>query len=161
MSVKIGPIGQTLPEFLKEKNYSKVMVLVDDNTKRHCYPLVKEFPPHKLVKIKAGENHKTLETCSQIWKAMTDAELDRHALMIDLGGGVIGDMGGFCAATYKRGIDFIQIPTTLLAQVDASVGGKLGIDFNGFKNHVGVFKLPETVLIDSHFLKTLPYSRRC
>jgi 3-dehydroquinate synthase len=158
MSVKIGPIGQTLPEFLKDKNYSKVMVLVDNNTKRHCYPLVKEFfPPHKLIKIEAGENHKTLETCGQIWQAMTDAELDRHSLIIDLGGGVIGDMGGFCAATYKRGIDFIQIPTTLLAQVDASVGGKLGIDFNGFKNHIGVFKLPETVLIDSLFLKTMAF----
>jgi 3-dehydroquinate synthase len=86
---------------------------------------------------------------------MTEARLDRHALMINLGGGVIGDMGGFCAATYKRGINFIQIPTTLLSQVDASVGGKLGIDFQGFKNHLGVFTLPNTVLIDPIFLETL------
>lgn len=134
------------------------MVLVDNNTFKHCYPLVKEILPiHKLMKIKSGETHKTLETCQQIWQAMTDYSLDRHALIIDLGGGVIGDMGGFCAATYKRGIDFIQIPTTLLSQVDASVGGKLGIDFNGFKNHIGVFQLPKTVLVDSIFLKTLPF----
>jgi 3-dehydroquinate synthase len=133
------------------------MVLVDNNTSRDCYPLVKALlPTHKLIKIKSGEAHKTLATCQIIWQAMTDYSLDRHSLLIDLGGGVIGDMGGFCAATYKRGIDFIQIPTTLLAQVDASVGGKLGIDFNGFKNHIGVFQLPKTVLIDFVFLKTLP-----
>ena len=87
---------------------------------------------------------------------MTDEELDRHALLINIGGGVIGDMGGFCASVYKRGIDFIQIPTTLLSQVDASVGGKLGIDFHGFTNHIGVFQIPKSVLIDTIFLKTLP-----
>lgn len=87
---------------------------------------------------------------------MTKEELDRHALVINVGGGVIGDMGGFCAAVYKRGIDFIQVPTTLLAQVDASVGGKLGIDFQGFKNHLGVFNIPKSVLIDPVFLQTLP-----
>lgn len=87
---------------------------------------------------------------------MTRANMDRHGLIINLGGGVIGDMGGFCASTYKRGIDFIQIPTTLLAQVDASVGGKLGIDFHGLKNHIGVFQLPKTVLIDPTFIQTLP-----
>lgn len=87
---------------------------------------------------------------------MTREELDRHALVINVGGGVIGDMGGFCAAVYKRGIDFIQVPTTLLSQVDASVGGKLGIDFQGFKNHLGVFNIPKSVLIDPVFLKTLP-----
>ncbi|GGH52370.1 hypothetical protein GCM10007423_56700 [Dyadobacter endophyticus] len=87
---------------------------------------------------------------------MTKEELDRHALVINVGGGVIGDMGGFCAAVYKRGIDFIQVPTTLLSQVDASVGGKLGIDFQGFKNHLGVFNIPKSVLIDPVFLKTLP-----
>ncbi|WP_341226573.1 3-dehydroquinate synthase [uncultured Arcticibacterium sp.] len=158
MSVKIGPIAETLPTYLADKDYSQVIVLVDKNTNKHCYPLVKDFlPSHILVKIKPGEAHKTLATCQEIWQTMTDANMDRHALMIDLGGGVIGDMGGFCAATYKRGIDFIQIPTTLLAQVDASVGGKLGIDFNGFKNHIGVFQLPQTVLIDSVFLKTLPF----
>jgi 3-dehydroquinate synthase len=158
MSVKIGSINDLLPAYLEQNSYSKIMVLVDNNTNKDCYPLIKDvLPPHKLIKIKSGEKHKTLDTCQTIWQAMTDNSLDRHSLLINLGGGVIGDMGGFCAATYKRGIDFIQIPTTLLAQVDASVGGKLGIDFNGFKNHIGVFHLPKTVLVDSQFLKTLPF----
>lgn len=157
MSVIISPISSGLSQFFAQKNYSKVMVLVDTHTKKHCYPLVKDIlPTHKVITIKAGEQFKNLDTCEQIWEEMTKNELDRHALLINLGGGVIGDMGGFCAATYKRGIDFIQIPTTLLSQVDASVGGKLGIDFKGFKNHIGVFTLPKTVLIDDVFLKTLP-----
>jgi 3-dehydroquinate synthase len=158
MSVKIGSIRELLPAYLELNSYSKIMVLVDNNTNKDCYPLIKNvLPPHKLIKIKSSEIHKTLDTCQSIWQAMTDYSLDRHSLFINLGGGVIGDMGGFCAATYKRGIDFIQIPTTLLAQVDASVGGKLGIDFNGFKNHIGIFQLPKTVLVDSHFLKTLSF----
>lgn len=157
MSVIISSISDSLPAFLSQKDYSKIIVLTDTNTKKHCYAIIKNLlPKHELVTVPSGENHKNLATCEKIWGAMTDAELDRHALMINLGGGVIGDMGGFCAATYKRGIDFIQIPTTLLSQVDASVGGKLGIDFNGFKNHLGVFTLPKSVLIDSVFLKTLP-----
>ncbi len=157
MSVKIGPIAETLSQYLSDKNYSKVMILVDQNTKKHCYESVKPLlPAHKVIQIKAGEENKNLETCSYIWEQMTENELDRHSLLVNLGGGVIGDMGGFCAATYKRGIDFIQIPTTLLSQVDASVGGKLGIDFQGFKNHIGVFTLPNTVLIDKEFLKSLP-----
>jgi len=157
MSVQIGPISETLSQYLSDKNYSKVMVLVDQNTKKHCYERVMPLlPAHKVIQIKAGEENKNLETCSYIWEQMTKNELDRHSLLVNLGGGVIGDMGGFCAATYKRGIDFIQIPTTLLSQVDASVGGKLGIDFQGFKNHLGVFTLPNAVLIDKKFLKSLP-----
>ncbi len=159
MSVQIGSIRELLPQFLASKAYSSLMVLADNHTKKHCYPLVKDLLPwHRLITVKAGEEEKNLQTCTQIWQAMTEEGLDRHSLLIDLGGGVIGDMGGFCAATYKRGIDFIQIPTTLLAQVDASVGGKLGIDFNGFKNHIGVFQLPAAVLIDPVFLGTLPWA---
>ncbi|SOE21475.1 3-dehydroquinate synthase [Spirosomataceae bacterium TFI 002] len=157
MSVVIQPISQSLSAYLAQNTYSKIGVVVDENTKKHCYPIVKSLlPKHTLISVKSGENNKNLDTCQLIWGKMTDAEFDRHSLIIDLGGGVIGDMGGFCAATYKRGIDFIQIPTTLLSQVDASVGGKLGIDFNGFKNHIGVFTQPKTVLIDTAFLKTLP-----
>lgn len=156
MSVIISPISESLKTFLETKSYSKIIVLTDTNTKRFCYPVIKDsLPKHTLITVKHGEENKNLQTCEQIWSAMTDAQLDRHALMINLGGGVIGDMGGFCAATYKRGIDFIQIPTTLLSQVDASVGGKLGIDFQGFKNHLGVFTLPNAVLIDPVFLETL------
>lgn len=156
-SVVLAPISESLPDFLSSSQYSKIVVIADNNTKRHCYPILKAFlPKHSIVTVPSGEAHKTLATCEQIWGAMTKEELDRHALVINVGGGVIGDMGGFCAAVYKRGIDFIQVPTTLLSQVDASVGGKLGIDFQGFKNHLGVFNIPKSVLIDPVFLKTLP-----
>ncbi|MTI19497.1 3-dehydroquinate synthase, partial [Fulvivirga sp. RKSG066] len=123
----------------------------------HCLPLLNNvLKEAKIIAIKSGEKNKTLDTCSDIWEKMTEYGLDRKSLMINLGGGVIGDMGGFGASTYKRGIDFINIPTTLLSQVDASVGGKLGIDFKGFKNHIGLFKDPKMVLVDSKFLNTLP-----
>lgn len=156
-SVRINPIVSSLNIFLKNEDYSKIFVIADRNTRKYCYnPIKGNLPKHSVVSVPVGEAHKTLATCEQIWEAMTRAELDRHALVINIGGGVIGDMGGFCAATYKRGIDFIQVPTTLLAQVDASVGGKLGIDFQGFKNHLGVFQQPVRVLIDPVFLETLP-----
>lgn len=156
MSVTINKIEIGLKQFLDSKNYSKTMVLMDKNTAKHCYPLIKsQLPAHKTIIISAGEKHKNIDTCTLIWADMTAHNMDRHSLLINLGGGVIGDMGGFCASTYKRGIDFIQVPTTLLSQVDASVGGKLGIDFNGLKNHIGVFTLPKTVLIDKTFLNTL------
>ncbi len=140
------------------EKYSRVGVLTDENTLLHCYPIIKDYLPknHLVFTIKSGEEYKNLETCEQIWQFLTENNFDRKAILINLGGGVIGDMGGFCAATYKRGIDFIQMPTTLLSQVDASVGGKLGIDFKGFKNHIGVFKMPKKVLIYPYFLKTLP-----
>ncbi len=143
---------------LQARSYSKVVVLTDVNTREHCLPLIQGALPSEAlhITVPAGEQHKTLETCSTIWTAMTEAVLDRQALVINLGGGVIGDMGGFCASVYKRGVPFLTIPTTLLSQVDASVGGKLGIDFMGFKNHLGVFQLPEIVLIAPAFLDTLP-----
>ena len=151
-------IRSTLKEVLHARSYSKLVVLTDVNTQQYCLPLIQEVLPADavLITVPAGEPFKTLETCAAIWTQMTEAVLDRQALMLNLGGGVIGDMGGFCASVYKRGIPFITIPTTLLSQVDASVGGKLGIDFMGFKNHLGVFQLPETVLIDPTFLETLP-----
>jgi len=146
-----------LSEFLADNHYSSIAVLVDDHTERDCYPLLEEIlPRHKVIRVPAGEEHKNLATCTFIWQKLTDINLDRHALLIILGGGVLGDMGGFCAATYKRGIDFIILPTTLLAQVDASVGGKLGIDFQDLKNHIGLFQEPRTTLIATDFLKTLP-----
>ncbi|MEM6843861.1 MAG: 3-dehydroquinate synthase [Bacteroidota bacterium] len=151
-------IGEALLELLNRNAFSKVAVLVDENTRQHCLPLIQEVLPleYMLVEIKSGELHKNLDTCAHIWAQLTEHHLDRKALLINLGGGVIGDMGGFCAATYKRGISFVNIPTTLLAQVDASVGGKLGIDFRGFKNHIGLFQEPQRVLIDAAFLETLP-----
>jgi 3-dehydroquinate synthase len=149
--------AEDLSRFLGQKNYSKLTVLVDENTKQHCYPLIEtSVRGAQLIEVQSGEEHKTLRTCEVIWSNMTNQQLDRHAAMVVLGGGVLGDMGGFCAATYKRGIDFILIPTTLLSQVDASIGGKLGVDFNSFKNHIGVFQVPAFTLLHSGFLKTLP-----
>jgi 3-dehydroquinate synthase len=146
-----------LKSFFDQKKYSGIAVLTDENTLRDCYPLVKKgLPPHELITVKSGEEFKNIGTCEKIWQSMTDQALDRHAGLLIIGGGVLGDMGGFCAATYKRGIDFIIVSTTLLAQVDASIGGKLGVDFNHFKNHIGVFQIPALTLLHDGFLKTLP-----
>ncbi|UJP64676.1 3-dehydroquinate synthase [Mongoliitalea daihaiensis] len=150
--------AQDLQHLISQMGYSGIGVITDTNTVKYCYPLIQEALPesHALMTFQAGEAHKNLQTCTQIWQWMTDQGFDRKALVINVGGGVVGDMGGFCAATYKRGIRFINVPTTLLSQVDASVGGKLGIDFQGFKNHIGVFTEPETVLVADLFLQTLP-----
>ena len=156
MSIKIDDIGSSLNGFFAEHQHSKVAVLVDENTLKHCYPIVQNhLPDHFLIEIPSGELNKNLQTCEKIWKELTAQHLDRRSLLINLGGGVIGDMGGFCAVTYKRGIDFINIPTTLLASVDANIGGKLGIDFMGFKNHLGFFQDPNEVFIDPVFLNSL------
>lgn len=156
-NISIGKITEQLSSFFGEEHLTKLAVLVDENTYEHCYPLIKSsLPPHHCIKIKSGEIHKNLSTCEQIWAALTDMQMNRKGLLLNLGGGVIGDMGGFCAATYKRGIRFVNVPTTLLAAVDANIGGKLGIDFMGFKNHIGLFKHPEAVFIDPIFFNTLP-----
>ncbi|MFY8036307.1 MAG: iron-containing alcohol dehydrogenase, partial [Cyclobacteriaceae bacterium] len=148
---------QLLNGFLKDVTFTQLAVLVDENTQKYCYPLIQSaLPPHHVIEVKASEECKNLITCTHIWQQLTDLQFDRHALVLVLGGGVLGDMGGFCAATYKRGINFILMPTTLLAQVDASVGGKLGIDFANFKNHIGVFQQPVATLISPQFLSTLP-----
>lgn len=150
-------LTKDLQDFLDKKKYSSLAVLVDEHTLRDCYPLIQTaLPAHFIIQAKSGETEKNIQTSVIIWQAMTAHALDRHACLLVLGGGVLGDMGGFCAATYKRGIDFILIPTTLLAQVDASIGGKLGIDFNHFKNHIGVFQKPALTLLYDGFLKTLP-----
>ena len=148
---------EELTALLQNPAFTKVAVLVDENTLRHCYPLLKpHLPAHELIQIQSGEDHKTLQTCELIWQRMTELNLDRWSVFVNLGGGVIGDMGGFCAALFKRGLNFVQVPTTLLAQVDASVGGKTGIDFHGLKNHIGVYREPRAVIINPAFLSTLP-----
>ena len=146
-----------LKQFLSRKGYSALTILMDDNTRKDCYPLLqRDLDQDHVIIVPSGEEAKNLETCVTIWDELTSRMLDRHACVIVLGGGVLGDMGGFCASTYKRGIDFILIPTTLLAQSDASIGGKLGIDFKNFKNHIGVFQEPSLTLLHSGFLKSLP-----
>jgi 3-dehydroquinate synthase len=148
-----------LNQLLHAKSYSKVFVLADTNTYRACLPIVEtalsDFDLCTIV-IEAGEQHKNIQTCQYIWSSMMKEQADRQAVLLNLGGGVIGDMGGFCASTFKRGMDFIQIPTTLLAQVDASVGGKLGIDFLQVKNSIGLFCNPQAVFLHPTFFDTLP-----
>ena len=149
-----------LTELLDSTKYSKVFVFADSNTSVHCLPLFQEmmgdFTDFDLIETDTGEENKNIDFCIGIWKTLLDFGADRKCLMINLGGGVVTDMGGFVASTYKRGIDFINIPTTLLSQVDASVGGKTGIDIDNVKNMVGTFTLPQAVFIETDFLKTVP-----
>ena len=149
-----------LAEWLATKRYSKILVLADTNTSEHCIPvfrsLLNDFDGFDIIETDAGEENKNIDFCIGIWKTMLDFEADRNSLLINLGGGVITDMGGFIASTYKRGIDFINIPTSLLAQVDASTGGKTGIDMDQVKNMIGTFSLPQAVYIEHRFLSSLP-----
>ena len=149
-----------LVNFVEQGNYSRVFILTDEHTTEYCLPIVKEQLEHldiyDLIEVNAGEESKTIDFCIGIWKTLIDFGADRKALMINLGGGVITDMGGFVASTYKRGIDFVQGPTTLLSQVDASVGGKTGVDVDGIKNIIGTFTQPKAVFMYGGFLKTLP-----
>lgn len=152
-----GPVAEALSQLLSGTSFSRMAVLVDENSSSHCLPLLGDLTERaECIQIDSGEDHKKLDTCKIIWSALAGSGFDRHSLLINLGGGVIGDMGGFCAATYMRGIPFIQVPTTLLSQVDASIGGKLGVDFNGLKNFIGLFQNPIGIAIDPAFLKTLP-----
>lgn len=147
----------SLPNFLAEHKYSKVFVVVDENTKQHCLPILQNvLTAIEIIETKSGEIYKNIATCEFIWQQLIEQNADRKSVIINLGGGVIGDMSGFAASCYKRGIDFINIPTTLLSQVDSSIGGKLGIDFKYGKNLIGLFRNPKLVLVSSQFLKTLP-----
>jgi len=131
---------------------------MDDNTQNNCLPLIQSLPEIQTAKkfsVLAGDENKNIESLSKVWKFLSDNGATRKSLLINLGGGMLTDLGGFAAATFKRGIQFINIPTTLLAVVDAAVGGKTGINFNGLKNEVGVINLPEYVLVDTQFFKTL------
>jgi 3-dehydroquinate synthase len=158
--IVFDPFLSILKNFLAERSYSSVIILTDDTTRKLCLPILTNELPEladaPVISVPAGEQHKTLATCEEIWADMLRAKADRNAVVINLGGGVIGDMGGFAAACYKRGVDFIQIPTTVLSQVDSSIGGKLGVDFRYGKNLIGVFKNPALVLISTKFLESLP-----
>ncbi|UFH34996.1 3-dehydroquinate synthase [Flavobacterium acetivorans] len=145
---------------LKENKYSNLFIIVDSNTNEFCLP---QFLPYletdltiEIIEFEAGEENKNIETCVQIWNVLTELGADRKSLVINLGGGVVTDLGGFVASTFKRGVDFIHIPTTLLSMVDASVGGKNGVDLGNLKNQIGVINVPTMVLIDTHYLETVP-----
>lgn len=148
-----------LNDHLAAASYSKVFILVDENTKRDCLSYFLEGTRHtsdfEILEIMSGEEKKTISTCTELWEALSERDTDRKSLLINLGGGVITDMGGFVASTFKRGIAFINVPTTLLAMVDASVGGKTGVDLGALKNQIGVINQPIMVLVVSDFLKTL------
>lgn len=138
--------------------HDKLFLLTDETTHLLCLPLIQDYACLSTaipIIIKATDTHKSLETLAYVWKSLSDGKGSRHSLMINLGGGMVTDLGGFAASTFKRGIQYINIPTTLLSMVDASVGGKTGINFNGFKNEIGVFNTAASVLIDTEFLKTL------
>ncbi|WP_282132419.1 3-dehydroquinate synthase [Cellulophaga baltica] len=148
-----------LNEHLSKANYSKIFILVDENTHNCCLaPFMSEIHgdyDFEVIEIEAGEINKNIATCTQVWEVLSELDADRKSLMINVGGGVVTDLGGFVASTFKRGIDFINVPTTLLAMVDASVGGKTGVDLGSLKNQVGVINQPEMVLVISSFLQTL------
>ena len=150
-----------LVNFIKQGKYSRFFILTDENTSTHCLPLLKEKlgdneDDYDLIEINAGEESKDIDFCIGVWKMLIDFGADRKSLMVNLGGGVVSDLGGFAASTFKRGIDFVHVPTTLLSQVDASVGGKTGIDIDSIKNIIGTFTQPKAVFIEYDFLKTLP-----
>ena len=147
--------------FLNSSNFSSVVVLVDENTKSICFPYLKSFLENNeinyhLIEVREGEASKSLEVCSIIWEKLTDLQLDRKGLLVNLGGGVITDLGGFVASVYKRGLKYVNIPTSILAMVDAAVGGNCGVNFGGFKNLLGVFNPSSLCLIVPQFLETLP-----
>ncbi len=152
--------GRLIAEFLTVQSgkLSGIYVICDQQTKTHCLPLIKDFLPETFreIIIGTGELHKNLKSCEIAWDQLLTTGADRNSIVINLGGGMISDLGGFVASTFKRGIRFINIPTSLLGIVDASAGGKTGVDLNHYKNMIGTFSFPEKVIIDPVFLKTLP-----
>ncbi len=147
-----------LQNFLTTLKYDKLFVLTDTNTRELCYPLIADVPALQsapVITVEAGDTHKSLEALSHIWMRLSTEGASRNSLLVNLGGGMITDMGGFAGATFKRGLKTVNIPTTLMASVDAAVGGKTGINFNGLKNEIGAFYPPECVFIDCKFLQTL------
>lgn len=150
-----------LNDFLIEKPFSKIFILTDENVHEYCLPVLlgnlNTDIAFEILEVEPGEEMKNVQTANQLWEILTEMQADRQALVINLGGGVITDMGGFVASTYKRGIRFINIPTTLLSMCDASIGGKTGIDLMHYKNMVGTFSFPEQIFVYPKFLETLPF----
>jgi 3-dehydroquinate synthase len=151
---------EKLASYLIPNHYSKIFILVDENTSQFCLPhLLNQLATEieiEIIELEVGEIHKNIATCTEVWGALSELGADRKSILINLGGGVISDLGGFVACTFKRGIDFINIPTTLLSMVDASIGGKNGVDLGSIKNQIGIIREPKAVIIDTQFLSTLP-----
>lgn len=147
-----------LAKAIAECEHDRIFVLVDETTNKLCWSLVKDYlclKDAQTIIIGATDRRKNLDTLVHVWESLQQGKATRHSLLINLGGGMVTDLGGFAASTYKRGINFINVPTTLLAMVDASVGGKTGINFGGLKNEIGVFSDAEFVLLDTNWLRTL------
>jgi len=168
MPEKINPqiiidskLNPEIKSFLKTGKYSSFFIICDSNTLKYCLSnLILNFPQLKeaeIIELEPGEESKDLTVVANIWQTLTDFGADKKSLVVNLGGGVVSDVGGFAASTFKRGIDFINVPTTLLAMADASVGGKTGINFSGIKNHIGTISQPKAVFVNTGFLKTLSY----
>ena len=151
---------KSLDTYLNKEKFSKIFLLVDENTHEHCLPhflsQIQFDGTIEIIEIQSGEIHKTIETCMGVWRILSELSADRKSLLINLGGGVVTDLGGFVASTFKRGVKFINVPTTLLAMVDASVGGKTGVDLDLSKNQIGTITFADMALIDPRFLDTLP-----
>ncbi len=155
---------QSLNEHLNTYGYSMVFVLVDSNTHGHCLARflanVETALAIEVIEIEAGEEYKTITVCEDVWNSLSELGADRKSLLINVGGGVVTDLGGFVASTFKRGINYINVPTSLLAMVDASVGGKTGVDLGTLKNQIGVINHAQMVVVDTEFLKSLPLEQR-
>jgi len=151
-------LEEVLTAAVAECEKDRLFILSDETTKALCLPVIERYDCLKgaqVITIGATDTHKTLDSLAHVWEALGEGGATRHSLLINLGGGMVTDLGGFAASTFKRGINYINIPTTLLSMVDASVGGKTGINFRGLKNEIGVFNNAATVILDTQFLKTL------
>lgn len=153
-------INELLIKIIQNRKSGKVFLLTDQNVVRFCIPLIQPVIDKysvECVVINSGEDNKNIKSVALVWDFLSSKGADRKSLLINIGGGMLTDLGGFAASTFKRGIDFVNIPTTLLAQVDASIGGKTGFNFNGLKNEIGVFMEPQSVIINTNFLKTIDF----
>lgn len=159
--IKSTDLKKDIQKVLTDIQYDRLFILTDENTEKLCYPMIggiKEMQDAGRIIIKAGDSNKNIETLSLVWKYLSENAATRHSLLINLGGGMLTDLGGFAAASFKRGIKCINIPTTILGAVDAAVGGKTGINFNGLKNEIGAFAPAEFVFIYSPFFKSLDHA---
>lgn len=151
--------GEQLDSYISKHEYSKIFILMDENIMEHCWPILQHeserIKEAEILVIEAGESSKDIEIAAQLWHTLGEYEADRSSLFINFGGGMISDLGGFIASTFKRGMDFVNIPTSLLSMVDASIGGKTAVNLGHFKNQVGLFSEPKSLFIQTSFLNSL------
>ena len=155
--IRVGHVGDGLKNVIEGFRASTLFTIADENTIRFCVPALEGIiDTDRIIMTRSGEANKNLESCNSIWNALIDGGADKDSVVINVGGGLICDMGGFAAACFQRGIRFGHLPTTVLAMTDAAIGGKLGVDFKGYKNYIGLIRPPSFVWIDQSFLDTLP-----